>query len=308
MHPPRIIVVGSANTDMVVKVPHLLQPGETLLGSQFVMARGGKGANQAVAARRLGADVTFIARLGRDNFGHASADAYREEGIDTAFIAWDDEAPSGVALIMVSDAAENIIAVVPGANGRLSPGDIQAAEQAFIGANCMLLQLEIPQETVEAAAGLAKAHGVRVILNPAPAVQLPRSILDAVDVITPNENEAAILLGEEFNPQDEQGFIQMSQKLAVPVLVVTLGRRGARFVEGKKVTTVPSFPVKPVDTTAAGDAFNGALAVALGRGEGLEGAVRFANAVGALSTTRLGAQPSLPSAAEVDEFIKSVIV
>src|SRR5512146_3168986 len=292
MKTPKIVVVGSANTDMVVRVPHLLQPGETLLGSQFVMARGGKGANQAVAAARLGARVTFVARLGRDNFGRDSAAAYREEGIDTGFVAWDDEAPSGVALIMVSDAAENIIAVVPGANGRLSPGDIRAAEQAIIGADCMLLQLEIPLETVEAAARLAKANGVKVILNPAPApaAPLPRSIMDFVDVVTPNESEAAILSGDDFDVEMEQSAVALCGRLGVQSLVVTLGRRGARFATDNQATTVPAFTVEPVDTTAAGDAFNGALAVALGRGESLANAVRFANAAGALSTTRLGAQ------------------
>jgi ribokinase len=304
LNPPKIVVVGSANTDMVVKVPHLLQPGETLLGSEFIMARGGKGANQAVAARRLGGNVTFIARLGQDNFGRDAAAAYREEGIDTSFIAWDDGAPSGVALIMVSQAAENIIAVVPGANGRLSPGDIRRAEGAILGADCMLLQLEIPQETVEAAVRLAKAHGVRVILNPAPAVRLPRSILGAVDVITPNEHEAAFLMETDFDPLAEKSISRLWQKIKVPALVVTLGARGACFTQGKRITTIPANQVQPVDTTAAGDAFNGALAVALGRGEGLESAVRFANVAGALSTTRLGAQPSLPAAAEVEGFLK----
>ncbi len=305
MNGPKIVVVGSANTDMVVKVPHLLQPGETLLGSQFIMARGGKGANQAVAARRLGGEVTFIARLGRDNFGRDSAAAYREEGIDTSFIAWDDEAPSGVALIMVSETAENIIAVVPGANGRLSPGDICSADQTISEASFMLLQLEIPLETVEMAARLARSHGVRVILNPAPAVPLPRSILDNVDVITPNENEAAILLGEDFDPTSERAVSHLFNKLKIPSLVMTLGRRGAQICQGSQAVSVPTYPVEPIDTTAAGDAFNGALAVALGRGEGLESAVRFANAVGALSTTRMGAQPSLPTAAEVDAFLKA---
>ncbi len=304
MNTPRIVVVGSANTDMVVRVPHLLQPGETLLGSQLVMARGGKGANQAVAAARLGGKVTFIARLGRDNFGRDSAAAYREEGIDTSFIAWDDEAPSGVALIMVSSTGENIIAVVPGANSRLSPGDIRSAEGAIIGADCMLLQLEIPLETVEETVRLAKAHAVRVILNPEPAVQLPRSILDAVDVVTPNENEAAILSGDGFDLEQEQSAADLCNRLGVPALVVTLGRHGARMVQDGKTTLVPAFPVEPVDTTAAGDAFNGALAVALGRGLALRDAVRFANAAGALSATQLGAQPSLPTADEVEAFLK----
>ncbi len=302
---PRIVVVGSANTDMVVKVPHLLQPGETLLGSEFIMARGGKGANQAVAARRLGGSVTFVARLGQDNFGRDAAAAFREEGIDTSFIAWDDEAPSGVALIMVSQAAENIIAVVPGSNGRLSPGDIRRAEGAIIGADCMLLQLEIPLQTVEAAVKMARTHGVRVILNPAPATQLPRSILHSLDVITPNETEAAVLLESAFDPQEEKCASRLWRKMKVPALVVTLGERGACFTQGKRVTTIPPGRVEPIDTTAAGDAFNGALAVALGRGEGLESAVRFANAAGALSTTRLGAQPSLPIAAEVEAFLKN---
>ena len=192
---PKVVVVGSANTDMVVQVDDIPRLGETVLGGKFIKAQGGKGANQAVAAARLGAEVTFVARLGRDAFGESSASAYQVEGINTDFLIWDDDAPSGVALIMINRNGENIIAVAPGANGRLSPADVQAAESVFQSADAVLVQLEIPLDAVQTAVDLARRHHARVILNPAPAIHLPDPILRSVDFLTPNESELAVLAG-----------------------------------------------------------------------------------------------------------------
>ncbi len=309
---PRIVVVGSANTDMVVQLPVLPRWGETLLGGQFFLAQGGKGANQAVAAARLGADVTFIARMGSDSFADQALSAYAAEGIQTTYIQRDPQAASGVALIMVSSSGENMIAVAPGANGLLSPRDVFAAQDVIAAADCLLLQLEIPLEAVQAAAELAHRHGVRVILNPAPARWLPPEILRHVSLLTPNEHEAATLMniapGEEVVPA-AQNWVDNGE---LPAFVMTLGSKGAAILtKGQKPTYVPAFAVTAVDTVAAGDAFNGGLALALSRPGSAQGtadlapAVRYANAVGALSCTRAGAQPSLPTRAEVEQFINS---
>jgi len=301
----RIVVVGSANTDFVLTVPALPSHGETVLGDQFRVVRGGKGANQAVAAARLGADVTLVARLGTDSFGDESLAAYRREGIHTDFIVQDPDIHSGVALIMVNAQGENLIGVGPGANNHLSIENVQAATTAIQEADCVLLQLEVPLGVVQAAAEIARRSGVRVILNPAPARKIPPEILEAVDYLTPNETEAAILAGQ--NPSDiGQGTLpELASILGVPNLVVTLGSRGACIVQNGQTTLVPPFPIKPVDTTASGDAFNGALAVALARGEDLFQAVRSANAAGAMTATRHGAQPSLPTSKELQQFMVS---
>ncbi len=298
---PKIVVVGSANTDMVVRAARLPGPGETVLGGKFFTAQGGKGANQAVAAARLGAQVTFVARLGQDALGEAALSAYQKEGIDTRFVFRDREEASGVALIVVNQAGENIITVAPGANGRLSPRDVETAGEAISQADCLLVQLEIPLETVNGAVEAARRHQVRVILNPAPAAQLPASLLKNVDVLTPNEHEAGLLAGSQSGDALELGRA-IQQKLGVKDVVVTLGAQGALVVEDEPVH-VPAFEIQPVDTTAAGDAFNGGLAVALGKHMELIEAVKFACAVGALSATRPGAQPSLPNLKEVEEFM-----
>ena len=302
---PKIVVVGSANTDFVVRVSQLPSRGETVLGEQFCVARGGKGANQAVAAARLGGNVSFIARLGDDNLGREALDAYKKEGIQTDFIVLDKETPSGVALIMVNQDGENIIAVAPGANSRLSSQDVLAAETAIKEADSLLLQLEVPFDTVQTAAELAYRHKVRVILNPAPARQIPNEFFKLVDILTPNETEAAILVGDNHS-QDSQDFVShLFSRIEVPNLIMTTGSEGAYILSHGKKTYVPAFSVTAVDTTAAGDAFNGALAVALGKGEDLFQAVRYANAAGAITATRAGAQPSLPTAEELEQFIAS---
>jgi ribokinase len=299
----KIVVVGSSNTDMVVKTPHLPAPGETVLGGEFVMAAGGKGANQAVAAARLGAEVTFVARVGQDVFGEQVLAGFEREGLITEHVTADPTAASGVALILVDAMGENSIAVASGANACLSPGDVQRARQAIEAADVLLLQLETPLETVLAAAQIAHRAGVRVILNPAPAPAdpLPAALLACVDILTPNENELALLAGASASVEQAAGQV-LSQ--GVETVIVTLGARGALIVTRNTRQTVPSFPVDAVDTTAAGDAFNGGLAVALSEGKKLAKAIRFANACGALAATRLGAQPSLPTRAEVAPFWK----
>ncbi len=296
---PRIVVVGSSNTDMVVRAEHLPVRGETVLGQKFIMTAGGKGANQAVAAARLGAEVVFVARLGRDLFGDRALTGYQAEGIDTAYIARDDGEASGVALIVVDSAAENLIAVAPGANGRLSPEDVRAAEPAITEAQAVLLQLEIPLAAVRTAIELARQHHVRVILNPAPAQALPDDVLHGVDVLTPNENEAAKLIGGTLD-----AALDVFTARGPSGIVMTCGARGCEVRSVGKRQPVSGFQVEAVDTTGAGDCFNGALAVALARGLSLIDAARYANAAAALAVTRFGAQTSMPTDEEVQQLLR----
>jgi ribokinase len=301
--PPRIVVVGSSNTDLVVRAPALPGPGETVLGSAFLVAPGGKGANQAVAAARLGARVTLVARLGVDEFGDRTLAALERESIDTTFVTRDAEAASGVALIVVSESGENAIAVAPGANMRLTAADVDRAAPAIREADMLLLQLETPLPTVRHAATLAMKAGVPVILNPAPAAPLAGELLSRVSVLTPNELEAAALTGASSSGvyAARQAALRLHAS-GVANVVITLGREGA-LMEGEAGSSqVPGCAVTAVDTTAAGDAFNGALAVALAEGASLGRAVRFANRAAALSITRPGAQPSLPTREAVESF------
>lgn len=303
----RIVVVGSANVDFVVQTPHIPRPGETVLGHNFVMAMGGKGANQAVGAARLGADVLFVARIGQDIFGDQCLQAYRTERINTDFVTRDSEEATGVALIAVAQDGENSITVASGANMRLTPHHIEAAARAFQGADVLIMQLEVPVETVEVAARIARQNNVRVVLNPAPAQILPAALLRLVDVITPNRIELAQLVGvtegEVRNMNDER-LAKSILGLGPSGAVITLGAEGALAAGSWGWVRVPAFKVTPVDTTAAGDAFNAGLSVALARGNmALDQAARYASACGALATTKIGAQPSLPAASEVDRFM-----
>ncbi len=300
MQRPKIVVVGSSNTDMVVRTEHLPMRGETVLGEKFIMTAGGKGANQAVAAARLGAEVTFVARLGRDLFGEQALAGYQAEGINTAYMVRDDDEPSGVALIVVDRQAENIITVAPGANKRLSAEDVRAAESAIREADGVLLQLEIPLTTVRAAIELAQQHKVRVILNPAPAQALPADLLSGVDVLTPNENEAARLLDGKADVALET----LAARGSGTRVVTTCGARGCEVLSDGKRQHVPGFQVEAVDTTGAGDCFSGALAVALARGWQMIDAARYANAAAALAVTRFGAQTSMPTDEEVRQFLE----
>ena len=305
MKKPRILVVGSSNTDMIIKLDRIPRPGESLLGGKFAIAPGGKGANQAVAAARAGGDVTLVARVGRDMFGDQALAGFKADNINTRHIQRDAGAPSGVALIFVAQSGENSIAVASGANGRLAPTDVLAAEKSLSGAKALVTQLETPLSTVSAAIRLAKKHGVPVILNPAPAAKLPASLLKLVTILTPNETEAEFLTGIKIT--DDATARDAAQALlakGVRNVIITLGKRGAYLRNATDDVFIPAHKVKPVDTTAAGDTFNGALAVALAEGRDLAEAIRFANAAAAISVTRLGAQPSAPARPEIERLMK----
>jgi ribokinase len=301
----RILVVGSSNTDMIARVPRIPRPGETILGGEFITAPGGKGANQAVAAARAGGEVTFIARVGKDMFGERALAGFVRDRINARFIQRDTRRASGVALICVSDSGENSIAVAPGANARLAPADVRRARSAFERADVLLTQLEIPLPTVIAAIKLAARNRVLTILNPAPAQTLPDDLLRQVSILTPNEHEAELLTG--IKVRGEASGVRAAAKLrnrGVQTVIITLGARGALIVNEVVRCLVPGFKVKPVDTTAAGDIFNGALAVALAEGLSLRDAVRLANAAAAISVTQMGAQPSAPRRSEIEKLLR----
>ncbi len=304
MSAARIVVIGSSNTDMVVKAARIPQPGETVLGGEFVMVPGGKGANQAVAAARLGAEVTLVTRLGMDLFAEASLRSFREAGIRTEWVVRDSAAASGVALIMVDQDGENAIAVAPGANAHLSPQDVDRAEEAIRAADVVVLQLEVPMPTVLHTIRLAKRHGRCVLLNPAPAGPVPDEALAMVDLLTPNETEAEMLLGG--GAAGLGGIAATAEALrakGVGTVIVTLAREGAFVVGPGGSFHVSGRHVEAVDTTAAGDAFTGALACAVGEGQALRAALEFATAAAALSVRGIGAQPSLPGRSEVEAFL-----
>ncbi|MGB8353021.1 MAG: ribokinase, partial [Chthoniobacteraceae bacterium] len=299
-----IVVIGSSNTDMVVNVARIPRPGETILGGKFHTAPGGKGANQAVAAQRAGGDVTFIASVGHDAFGAQAVAGFAKEGINTAHISRDKSQPSGVALIFVGADGENSIAVASGANSRLSRANIEKAAKVISRASVLVMQLETPLPAIQFAAKLAAAKKIPVILNPAPARSLPDALLRQITILTPNETEteteaeaeAEILTGIKVT--DTASAIMAANALfarGVCIVIITLGARGALIATTGLVQHIPGFKVKPVDTTAAGDCFNGALAVAFAEGKLLPDAVRFANAAAALSVTKRGAQPSAPT-------------
>ncbi len=301
----KIVVVGSSNTDMIVKTSKIPKPGETVIGGTFTMAAGGKGANQAVAAARAGGEVVFIARVGDDLFGRQALESFRKDRIKIDHIVRDKKAASGVALIFVDAKGENSIAVASGANAGLSPVDVQKAETAIASAHILLMQLEIPLETVEAATEIASKHRVKVVLNPAPARPLGGALLKRFSVLTPNKSEAELLAGVPIRDEkDAAKAAKAIRKKGVGLVLITLGARGA-YVDGPEFQgVIRSFPVKAVDTTAAGDVFNGALAVALAEKQPLCEAVRFANAAAALSVTKLGAQPSAPKRKDIEELLK----
>lgn len=301
----RIVVVGSANTDLMIRVANIPRPGETVLGGKFATAPGGKGANQAVAAARAGGDVTFVARLGSDDQGNRLCAGFVRDRINVRHVVRDAKQPTGVALICVSDRGENSIAVASGANGVLSARDVRRAEPAFRGAQVLLVQLESPLPVITAAIQLARKHGLRVIVNPAPARPLPTSLLKVVSVLTPNETETELLTGVKVTTATamKRAANRLHQR-GVATVLITLGARGV-FVSAKgRQEILPAFRVRAVDTTAAGDVFSGALAVALAEEREMTEAVRFASAAAALSVTRLGAQPSIPWRSEIEKLLR----
>lgn len=301
---PKILVVGSTNTDMVVETPALPAPGQTVLGGAFRMTPGGKGANQAVAAARAGGDVIFITAVGDDNFGAESIARFRTEGIDTRHIATCSGVPSGVALIMVDVRGENMIAVAPGANARLLPGDLAAAKQAFRENTFLIMQLEIPRESVQWAAEQASQAGATVLLNPAPMPPdgLPDELLRNVDILTPNEGELRALAPKAGSLEEAAARVLAR---GPKIVVATRGKHGATAFTVDGVLDVPAIPVTPVDTVGAGDCFSACLAVALAEGHSLADALRFAVAAAGLSTTRPGAQASMPTRAEIEGVLET---
>lgn len=296
-----IIVIGSSNTDMVIKSAHLPAPGETILGGEFFMNPGGKGANQAVAAAKLGGEVVFVAKVGDDIFGQEAVQGFKNEGIDTDYIVVDPRNPSGVATIMVDDQGENCIAVASGANGTLSPADIDKALARIDAADVLLMQLETPIPTIDYAASAGSEKWKTVILNPAPAQALSDDLLAKLDVITPNETEAEILTGIKVeNTTDAEKAALALREKGVGTVIITLGSQGAFVVADSFTGMVPVRKVNAVDTTAAGDTFNGALAVGMANGLPIEAAVEFANKAASVSVTRLGAQASAPRLEELE--------
>ncbi len=300
----RIVVVGSSNTDMIIKAPRIPKPGETVLGGHFSMAAGGKGAIQAVAAARAGGEVAFIARVGTDFFGERAIKSFNADRIDSSLISKDPQEPSGIALVFVGEDGRNSIAVAAGANAKLSGKDIEKSQDAIADARILLMQLEIPVDTVLAAAQIAHANAVPVILNPAPAQKLSPELLQCISILTPNEFETEVLTGIRVGDNGSIGSAaDFLLAQGVETVLITLGPRGA-FLATKGVRElVPGFAVRAVDITGAGDVFCGALAVALSENKTMWDAVTFANAAAAISVTRLGAQPSIPRRHEIEKFL-----
>lgn len=292
---PKVIVIGSANTDMVVKTNRFPQPGETIIGGDFFMFPGGKGANQAVAAARAGGEVVFVAKVGNDIFGTEAVNGFVREGIITKYLSTDMDKPSGVALILVNDDGENEIVVAPGSNGGLTHEDILRAEEEIMDATVALLQLEIPLESVLSGAQLCFEKGCKVILNPAPALHLPDHLFPFLFLITPNETEAEILTG--ISVSDGESAERASRSLlrkGVKNVIITMGSAGAFFMNEATNFMVPSPKVKAIDTTAAGDVFNGVLAVQIAHGVDWQTSISIACKAASISVTRMGAQSSAP--------------
>jgi len=301
---PKIAVVGSSNMDLVVKSKRIPAVGETILGGDFIMVPGGKGANQAVAAAKLGAEVYFIAKLGNDVFAEQSLNNFKKEGINTKYVIQTEEAPSGVALIMVDDEGNNLIVVAPGANQTLLPADVKRAESDIASCGAVVAQLEVPLETIEFAAKMANDLKVPFVLDPAPARELGPELLRMVDVLTPNETEAQILTGIEVT--DEESARAASKNLLerdIKAVILTLGGKGFLLADNEEARYVSAQKVDAVDSTAAGDAFTGSLAVGIAENKALLDAALFANYVAALSVTKMGAQSSMPTLQEVKSFM-----
>jgi len=299
---PDILVIGSLNADLVVRAPRFPAPGETISGGDLAIIPGGKGANQAVAVARQGTSVAMVGRVGSDSFGPTLIQNLQNNKVDTNLVQISDSA-TGTAIIVVDSSGQNSIVLSPGANDKVTPADVDAV--SFQDGNMLLLQLEIPLETVIHAANVAHQNGLRVILNPAPARSLPDSLLADVDILVPNESELKLLSGQSVTDIDSAASAARTVLAkGVKTVIVTLGSNGALLVTDERIAHIPTFSVDVVDTTAAGDAFIGGLAAALLKGKALEEAVRYGNASGALAATKFGAQPSLPTQDEVEQLLR----
>ncbi len=301
-----VVIFGSINMDLVVKTPRFPQPGETLTGHTFFTAPGGKGANQAVAVGKLGIEAKMVGRVGQDVFGKTLLESIRNSGVDTTSVVFDDEQPSGTAVIFVDDRAENEIVIVAGANGMVGETDLARLDNVLEPGSQLLLQLEVPVESVLAAAKLAHEKGITVILDPAPVRPLPEEIYSYIDVLTPNESEASSLVGFDVNSQVSAAkAAAVLRELGVRQVVIKMGSKGAYWDNGQEELFIPAYKVAAVDTVAAGDAFNGAMAAGLAEGLSMREALRWGMAGGAISTTRSGAQPSLANREELLALINA---
>lgn len=299
----KLCVLGSINVDHVIRVPYFPKAGETLTGYGYQIAYGGKGANQAVAAARVGAKVSFIGAIGDDQIGQTMKQAFEQDGIDTSAICVIPNQSTGLAMIQVADSGENSIVISAGANADLSESLVEQHKSHIEQADILLMQLESPLQAVTLATKFAKSAGVKVVLNPAPAQPLPDSLLSHIDIITPNETEAEILTGIKVT--DEQTAAVAANhfhQLGIETVLITLGSKGVYYSEKGQGEIIPGFRVDAVDTTAAGDTFNGAFVTALLEGKSAKDAIRFAHAAAAISVTRMGAQTAIPNREEVDKF------
>lgn len=300
----KILVIGSSNTDLIARLERFPVAGETVEGKHFLQAMGGKGANQAIAAYKLGGDVKFITSLGKDANGENTLKYYRGEGLDVEASLIVEDTPSGTAMIWVDDDGENCIVITPGANKELSSEYILEKKNEIISSDIVLLQMEIPYQTVKTICDIASGAGKKIILNVAPACKIDAEVLQKVDILVVNETEAEMISGAEIDKMGKEGVVDSLLSLGVKSVVLTLGKKGCIMKDQDQQHAVPAFSVKAVDTTAAGDTFCGALAAELGRGHGWEQALRFASAASAICVTRLGAQPSIPSEEEVFAFLQ----
>ncbi|ATZ96443.1 MULTISPECIES: ribokinase [Dickeya] len=302
----KLVVLGSINADHILNLAQFPRPGETVIGKQYGVAFGGKGANQAVAAGRSGADIEFIACVGADDIGERIRQQLINDRVDVSAVEAISGQTTGVALIFVNGEAENMIGIHAGANAAVTPDYLNRYQQKIIDASALLMQLESPLETVTAAARLAHDNGTKVILNPAPACSLPDELLSLVDMITPNETEAQILTGVTVETEDDaQRAAQVLHDKGIATVLITLGSRGVWLSEQGKGQRIPGFRVTAVDTIAAGDTFNGALVTALLESRPMDAAVKFAHAAAAIAVTRYGAQPSVPWREEIDAFLNA---
>lgn len=300
----KIVVIGSSNIDMIAQVSHLPRPGETVGQARFMQAYGGKGANQAVAAARMGGDVTFVTALGNDMYADLLKDYFSKEGIITDQIIIDTQNPTGTALILVAENAENCIAVAPGANGALSTDHIEQISDTLEGADMVVMQAEIPYETIRQVALLANKKGIKIMFNPAPACSIDSELMHIIDILVLNESEAQYISNSLIEEDNIDQIAQTLRDAGAKSVIITLGRKGSYLKTESEAYSIPSYPVNAVDTTAAGDVFCGALAVACAGSRINSEALRFASAAAAIAVTRVGAQPSIPVLSEVQDFMK----
>jgi ribokinase len=301
----KILIIGSSNTDLITTMKRFPAPGETIEGTGFFTAMGGKGANQAVAALRSGGDASFITSLGTDVNGQTALDYYKQQGLDVSMSLIVDGIPSGTAVILVNETGENCIVITPGANNKLSPEYIQGLENAIQEAGLIVLQMEIPYETVCTVCEMAKKYGRKVMLNVAPARKVDESLLRTIEILVVNETEAEIITGRKLEENNIEVMADTLLSMGPKVVLITLGDKGCFLkTEGEKYI-IPAFKVKPVDTTAAGDTFCGAVAAEYMRGNNWSEILKFASAAAAISVTRMGAQPSIPKRSEIQQFLNS---